>query len=199
MISAILLAAGQSQRMGDFKQLLTIEGETFVERCVAALLASRACEVIVVTGHREAEVRGQLVGREVRFTYNPDYREGMSASIKCGVAAASDRSDAVLIALADQPLIEVEIIDQLIEVYRRERPLIVVPRYQRRNGHPIIMDMKLREEILSISPAQGLRQVRDSHSDQAVYVEVASETVLIDFDLPEDYLRIREEDRGSKL
>lgn len=195
MISAILLAAGESRRMGEFKQLLTVAGKTFVERCVETLLASQADEVIVVTGHRESDVRPILSNRPVRFVYNPDYKKGMSASVKCGIEAADAQSTAALIALVDQPLIEVEIVDQLIAVYRKDRPLIVVPRYKGRNGHPVIMDMKLREEILSTDTSIGLKQVRDAHAEEVVYIEVASESVLIDFDLPEDYRRIKESDR----
>lgn len=195
MISAILLAAGESRRMGDFKQLLTVDGKTFVERCVDTLLASSAAEVIVVTGHRESDLKQKLENRPVRFAHNPNYTEGMSTSIKCGVESASSKSSAVLIALVDQPLIGVEIVDQLIEVYRKDRPLIIVPRYKGRNGHPIIIDMKLREEILSIGSAEGLKSVRHAHANEVVYVEVESETVLIDFDLPEDYRRIKDAER----
>jgi len=195
MISAILLAAGQSQRMGEFKQLLKITGKTFVERCVDTLLASCVDEIIVVTGHRESDVRLALAGRPVRFAHNSDYKEGMSTSIRRGVEAASPESDAALIALVDQPLIEAEVVDHLLDVYRKDRPLIVVPRYSGRNGHPVIMDMKLRGEILSMDEARGLRQVREAHADEVTYIEVASESVLIDFDLPEDYNRIKETDR----
>lgn len=195
MISAILLAAGESRRMGEFKQLLTVAGKTFIEHCVDTLLASLADEIIVVTGHREADVRQKLETRQVRFAYNPDYKEGMSTSIKRGVEAVSDECDAVMISLVDQPLIEVDIIDQLINVYSKARPLIVVPRYNGQNGHPIIMDMKLREEILSMDTSQGLKPVREAHAEDVIYIEAASESVLIDFDLPEDYLRIKESDR----
>jgi molybdenum cofactor cytidylyltransferase len=194
MISAILLAAGQSRRMGQFKQLLTVAGKTFVEQCVDTLLASFADEIIVVTGHRESDVRHKLENRRVRFAHNPDYKEGMSTSIKRGVEAASDESDAVLIALVDQPLIETDTVNQLIEIYRKDRPLIIVPRYKGRNGHPIIMDMKLRQEILSMDTSRGLKPVREAHAGEVVYIEAASESVLIDFDLPEDYLRIKESD-----
>lgn len=195
MISAILLAAGQSQRMGRFKQLLVVAGKTFVERCIDTLLASRIDEVIVVTGHRESDVRRVIARRPVRFAHNPNYMEGMSTSIKRGVEAVSPEADAVMIALVDQPLIEVDVIDLLIAVYSKDRPLIVVPRHKGRSGHPIIMDMKLREEILSMDDAKGLKPVRDAHSHEAVYIEVESESILIDFDLPEDYERINEADR----
>src|ERR1051325_895717 len=103
MISAILLAAGESKRMGDFKQLLLLDGKTFVARCVDHLLAAGVEEIYVVTGHREAEVRRALAHYDVHFVFNANYREGMSSSIQCGVAALGEKTSAILIALADQP------------------------------------------------------------------------------------------------
>src|ERR1051325_6397970 len=150
MISAVLLAAGESRRMGEFKQLLAFGGKTFVECCVDNLLASRASEVIVVTGHRADEVRAALATRPVKFADNARYRDGMSSSIRRGVEEAAEGARACLIALADQPQIGVEVIERVIEAYERDRPLVVVPTYRGKNGHPIILDLELRSEILAI-------------------------------------------------
>lgn len=196
MVAAILLAAGESRRMGSFKQLLTFGGKAFVECCVDNLLASKAGEVVVVTGHRDADVRAALVTRPVRFAHNPDYRTGMTSSIKLGVSAISDHAEACLIALSDQPQIGIKVINRLIEVYLSERPLIVVPTYKGRRGHPIVLDMKLRAEILQADASQGLRQVVNAHPDKTVSVEVPSQTVLFDFDTPEDYLRASHQNDG---
>ena len=190
MISAVLLAAGESRRMGEFKQLLPFGDKTFVECCVDNLLASRVDEVVVVTGHREADIRGAVGNRNVLFAHNTDYRDGMSSSIKRGVEAVSKESRAYLIALVDQPQIGADIINRVIGTYEKAAALIVIPTYEGRNGHPIILDAKLRDEILAIDPAKGLRQVVRSHSSEAVRVEVSTDAVLIDFDYPEDYKRI---------
>ena len=189
MISAVLLAAGESRRMGSFKQLLTLAGKTFVECCADNLLASRAGEVVVVTGHREAEVRLAMGNRAVRFAHNPDYRSGMSSSIKRGIAALSDYARACLIALVDQPQIGADVFNLAIETYLTEQALIVLPTFEGRRGHPIVLDLKLKDEILNMDPDQGLRQVVNSHRDQTRFVEVSSEVVLLDFDTPEDYQR----------
>jgi molybdenum cofactor cytidylyltransferase len=196
MVAAILLAAGESRRMGSFKQLLTFGGKTFVECCVDNLLASNAGEVVVVTGHRDADVRAALVTRPVRFAHNPDYRAGMTSSIKLGVSAISDQAEACLIALSDQPQIGIKVINRLIEVYLTERPLIVLPTYRGRSGHPIVLDLKLRAEILEIDASQGLRQVVNAHPGKTLAVEVPSQTVLFDFDTPEDYLRASDQNDG---
>ncbi|HXG93521.1 MAG TPA: nucleotidyltransferase family protein [Blastocatellia bacterium] len=190
MVSAILLAAGESRRMGEFKQLLTIEGQTFVARCVDNLLASRAGEVIVVTGHRAGDVRRELEGCAVRFAHNADYALGMSESIKRGVEAVSPESRACLIALVDQPQITTDIFNRVIETYERTRSLVVIPTYNGRNGHPVLLDLTLKDEILAINADQGLRAVVHSHANDISRVEVSSEAVVIDFDLPEDYERI---------
>jgi molybdenum cofactor cytidylyltransferase len=189
MVSAILLAAGESRRMGSFKQLLPLGGKTFVECCVDNLLASKAGEVLVVTGHREADVRAALAGRSVRFAHNPEYRAGMSSSIKHGIAELRDDTQACLIALVDQPEISVDILNLVIDAYLTEAPLIVVPTYEGRRGHPIVLDLKLRKEILEMDPRAGLRQVVGLHREQTRFVEVSTETVLLDFDTPEDYRR----------
>lgn len=191
MISALLLAAGESRRMGDFKQLLTFRGKTFVECCVDNILASRAGEVVVVTGHREADVRSALGDRPVRFAHNPDFREGMSSSIKRGVQAVSDRARAVLVALVDQPQVGSGIFDMVIDCYERSGPLVVVPSYGGRNGHPIVLDISLRGEILAMDPSKGLREVVHAHADRLVKIEVGTDAVLTDFDYPEDYRRLK--------
>ena len=103
MISALLLAAGESRRMGDFKQLLRLGDKSFVEHCVDNLLASRVGEVVVVTGHRESEVRRAIGGRRVIFAYNAEYKSGMTSSIKRGMHAVSESSNACVLALVDQP------------------------------------------------------------------------------------------------
>jgi molybdenum cofactor cytidylyltransferase len=193
MISAVLLAAGESRRMGKFKQLLPLGGKTFVECCADNLLASRVDDVIVVTGHREADVRSAIGNRPVRFAHNPDYRDGMSSSIKRGIDAISKEAHACLIALADQPQIGADVINRVIEAYEQDETLIVIPAYEGRNGHPIILDLKLRDEILAIDPDEGLRQVVHAHSNEIVRVEISTDAVLTDFDFPEDYERLLEQ------
>lgn len=190
MISAILLAAGESKRMGDFKQLLPFEGKPFVLCAVDNLLDAGADEIIVVTGHRQSDVRAALRDRVVRFIHNADYKSGMSESIKCGVQAVSQQAEAILIALADQPQIGAAVIRRLIEVWKRDRPPILVPTFEGRNGHPVIFDIGLKKEILSVDPREGLRKVVEMHRREVLRVEADAE-VLVDFDSPEDYRRIK--------
>lgn len=190
MISAILLAAGESRRMGEFKQLLSIGGKSFVEHCVDNLLASRVDELIIVTGHRALDVRRAVGERPVRFAHNVDYLSGMASSIKCGFSALSEDSQACVVALVDQPTIGEDVINLVIDRYRNTHEIIVIPTYRGRSGHPIILDRSLNSEILTMDPEQGLRQVVHAHQNQVARVEVYTEAVLEDCDLPEDYQRI---------
>ena len=187
MISALLLAAGESRRMGSFKQLLRLEGKTFVECCVDEILASKADDLIVVTGHRESDVRRAVGDRPVKFAHNEDYKLVMSHSIKRGLAAVSSAAEAVLIALVDQPQITTAIFNEVIDAYLRRRPLLVVPSYSGRNGHPIVVGMELRDEIMAMDPEQGLRQPVRAHAKDTIHPEVTTSLILKDFDYAEDY------------
>ena len=190
MISAILLAAGESRRMGEFKQLLPFGNKTFVEQCVDILKETTVGEIIVVTGHRDADIRRVLGDRNVKYAHNPNYRLGMATSIKCGARAVSIGSQAFLIALVDQPQIKAEVISRIIEEYKRMAPKIVVPTNDGRRGHPILLDASLKDEIFRLDPEEGLQQLVHQHSDSISTVDVSSRTVLEDCDFPEDYRRI---------
>lgn len=195
MIAAVLLAAGESRRMGDFKQLLRLGDKTFVEHCVDNLLASAVDQVIVVTGHREAEVRRALANRPVDIVHNAEYKNGMATSIKSGVRFVSDRADACVISLVDQPRIDTAVIDYLIQAYNdgasdKSNSLIVIPTYGDKTGHPILVDLVLREEILAMDPESGLRQVVLAHSGAIKRVPVSSVRILEDCDVPADYERL---------
>lgn len=176
--------------MGEFKQLLPFGDKTFIERCADNLLESRVDEVIIVTGHREPDVRRAVSDRPVRLVHNRDYKSGMASSIKRGVKAVSQDSKACIIALVDQPHVSPAVINRLIQKYEQSHPLIVVPSYEGKKGHPILFDLSLRSEILDMDPEQGLRQVVHRHASRIARVKVSSPTVLEDFDLPEDYQRM---------
>lgn len=191
MIVGVLLAAGESRRMGKLKQVLPLGDKTLVEHCVDNLLASRVDEVIVVTGHRESEVREAIGNRPVKIVYNAEYQLGMASSIKRGIKEVSDAAAACIISLVDQPRIDHATIDFLIEAYSRERPLIVIPTCEGKSGHPILLDLALREEVLEMDLEIGLRQVVLAHRDAILRIDVSNRAVLEDCDLPEDYERLK--------
>lgn len=186
-ISAIFLAAGESRRMGGFKQLLSFRGKPFVVSCVENLLAAQVDEVIVVTGYRAADVQEALTDYPVTFAYNQNYQLGMGSSVQCGIRAARTDVTVFLLALADQPQISTPLINQVISAYEAARPLIAIPRYGGKNGHPILFSSELREAALAADPETGLKPVIHANRAQTLFVEVDTEWVLSDFDTPEDY------------
>src|SRR5438270_670877 len=130
MISAILLAAGQSRRMGTFKQLLPFGGSTVIDSSIANLRAANIDELIVVLGYRATDLAAKLADAPVILAINQAYREGMTRSIQTGLAQVSKHSHAILLALVDQPHIPRRIINQLIAAYQSSRATIVKPQYQ---------------------------------------------------------------------
>jgi molybdenum cofactor cytidylyltransferase len=193
MISAILLAGGESRRMqGDFKPLLKWGSRTVIAACVDNLRRSRVDEIIVVLGHRESEIRARLAGAGVQFAINQDYRRGMLSSIKTGFPLVSPRADGVLVALVDQPMVGPEVINPLAISFGDYEKKISVPTYQGRHGHPIIVSREFEDEIMQLdeNSPDGLRALLDAHRHEIQEVPVDSPAVLEDIDSPEDYERL---------
>ena len=191
MISAILLAAGESKRMGELKQLLPFGTSTIVENCIANLLASNIDELIVVLGHRSSEIEAKLQGLPLKTVINQSYREGMTRSIQTGLASVNPQTRAVLLALVDQPRIPSSIINRVIDAYKQSGAIIVKPRYQGKSGHPVIIDMACRAEIESLDPSVGLNQITRAHAANTLFIDLDSPAVIDDIDTPEDYKRQR--------
>jgi molybdenum cofactor cytidylyltransferase len=190
-ISAILLAAGESRRMGQPKLLLPWGGTTVLGRAVAAFAAAGIPEIVVVTGGARAEVEAlvaELAGEApVRAAFNPDYASGgMLSSIQCGLRSLGSQRGAALIGLGDQPQVREETVRSICAAFlQRGRPL-VIPSFDGRRGHPWLAARPLWEEVLALPLAATARQFIAAHAGQVEYVE-ADATVLQDLDTPEDY------------
>jgi len=189
-LAAIVLAAGESRRMGQPKQLLPFGERTILERVVDTLLTAGVGEVIVVLGHLAERVRAVLGDRPVRAVVNTSYRQGMLSSVKCGVGAVGAGYDAVLIALGDQPHIEGAVVSELMRAYRAGDAGIVIPRYGEIKGHPIIINLqKYREAIANLPEDAGLNALMQEHADDVRLIDVATEDIIRDIDVPDDYTR----------
>ena len=189
-VVAVLLAAGTSSRMGDFKQLMPYRGRTIVEACLETLLATSADETVLVVGHRADEVAAAVAHLPVRVVRNDAYLDGMSTSAKAGVRA-SEGAGAVMISLCDQPHIPARVFDAVLDAYRATGAKIVVPAFAGDTGHPVVFDLSLRDELLSVDGAQGLRSVTYAHRDEVLRVPVDTVAVLDDIDTPDDYERLK--------
>jgi molybdenum cofactor cytidylyltransferase len=187
MLSAILLAAGESKRMGKPKQLMPLGKHTLLEQAIDNLLDSSVDETIVVVGHQAEEIAKAIAGRPVKIVINPDYRQGMSTSIIAGLILADPRSQAVMLALGDQPLVASRTINQLIEAFNSHNKGIAVPTYQGRRGHPIIFGIRYKAELLKLKGDIGGREIIRDHPDDVLMVPVDSESVVSDIDTREDY------------
>ena len=191
-IAAILLAAGRSSRMGAFKPLLPFGGSTVIECCIKNLRAAGVEEIVVVVGHRAQDVREHLKEFGVGFTVNPDPASEMSASIALGVDAVTSNARALLLALVDHPAVPPEVIQILIDEWKRGSTM-VQPEYAGRGGHPVLIDLAYRNELVNLDPAQGLRGLLAAHREPVRRVPVASPFVARDMDTWEDYQRLHED------
>jgi molybdenum cofactor cytidylyltransferase len=187
MISAILLAAGESNRMGQPKQLMSFGQGTILERTIDNLLNSAVSETIVVLGYREEEVRKTIAGKPVKIAINPDYRQGMSTSIIAGLEQVDKRARAVLIALGDQPFVDSQTITSLVEAFIANKRGFTIPVYQGRRGNPVIFAIKYKGELLNLKGDIGGREIIKRHPDDVFEVAVNCEGVLLDIDTAENY------------
>ena len=189
MIRAIVLAAGESRRMGTPKLLLPFGEVTMIEAVVHSLLRSKVDKVLVVLGSDREKVMPLLAGKDVDTVMNHRYRDGMLSSIQAGFQALPQNTRAVLVCLGDQPLIPVSVVNLMIECYKKTKRGIILPIYKKRRGHPILIDMRYKDEVLALSPDIGLRALTHNHPEEVEEVEVDSARILQDIDYPEDYNR----------
>jgi molybdenum cofactor cytidylyltransferase len=187
MIWAVVLAAGESLRMGTQKLVLPFGGRTVIESVVTAALDSAADRTLVVLGADQDKVRRILSPYPVKFAVNGEFHLGMLSSIQTGFRAVPHEARAIVIMLGDQPAIPAPVVDEVIGTYRRRGRGIVVPVFAGRRGHPVLVEARYREEVLGLDPEVGLRQLLRAHPDDVAEVDASTEAVLRDMDRPEDY------------
>lgn len=192
-VAAILLAAGQSRRMGALKPLLPFGEKTVLECCVQYMIEGGAERIVVVIGHRKDEMRASIAHLPVRVAVNPYAESEMSASVAQGVELLDDETEAILIAPADLPAIPPEVPRALIDAWRRTGARLVLPEHMGRGGHPVLLDASLRTELLRLDPHRGLRALIDSHRAETLRVPVSSPYIARDMDTWDDYRALYEE------
>ena len=196
-VAAILLAAGRSERMGAFKPLLPFGDKTVIENCIDYLRRGGVETIVVVLGHRAGDVRRQLANTPVRFVINPDPESEMSVSIACGVQDLPEGTRATLIALTDQPAIPPEVVATLIETWKATGAKLIVPEYEGRGGHPVLVDLGFRDELLTLDQKRGLRALFDAHREQVRRVPVESPYIARDIDTWDDYRALHQKVFGT--
>ena len=187
-IAALVLAAGQSRRMGRNKLLLPIDGTPMVARTVDALIASSATDIVVVTGHQADQVRAALAGRGVAFVHNPDFAAGLSTSLKAGLAALPADADGALVCLGDMPLVTPAHLDRLIAAFNPvEGRLVCVPTYDGKRGNPVLWARQFFAEMQALAGDVGARGLLERHAEALCEVAMNDAGVLLDVDTPDAF------------
>ncbi len=186
VVAALVLAAGRSTRMGATNKLLAeTSGVPMVRRAVEAALASAAASVTVVTGHMAGEVEAALAGLPVAFARNPDFADGLSTSLKAGIAAVPAEAEAAVVLLADMPDVSPDLIDRLIAAYDPAAgALIAVPVTEGRRGNPVLWSRRFFADLSAVTGDVGARAVIAANPDAVVEVAAGAEAAL-DLDTPQ--------------
>lgn len=186
-VAALVFAAGQSSRMGGANKLLAeIDGVPMVLRAVNAALASRAASVTVVVGHETEKVEALLAGRKVNVVCNPDYAQGMSTSLRAGLAALPAEAQAVVVLLADMPRITATHVDRLIDAFDAKQPSIVVPQKDGQRGNPILWPREFFAHMQAVSGDKGARGLLEENPQRIRSVEMNDEAIHADVDTPDN-------------
>ncbi len=191
MISAIILAAGESKRMGPNKFLLPWGKKRMIEQTLEIYMNTPLSEIILVLGYQAEQILAEISPPAIKIVINPAYKEGMSSSLRCGLLAVDQRPEGLLIALGDQPGIERKVVNELVSAFQRIYPRqnIFVPTYHGRRGHPVILGKKFFREIQELAGDVGGREILQRNEQEIFEVPVETEAILWDIDTMEDYLK----------
>lgn len=192
-VAALVLAAGQSRRMGQENKLLAkLDGIPMLARTVARVQRAGLDELVVVTGHDAERVSGVLAGLEARTAHNRDYDAGLSTSLQIGLGALSDNIDAVVVCLGDMPRLSHEVIDALIAAYDPvEGRCICVPTWQGKRGNPVLFDRRFFPAMCSVKGDVGARHLLGENAELVCEVAVDNHAVLEDIDSPAELAVVR--------
>jgi molybdenum cofactor cytidylyltransferase len=194
-LAALVLAAGRSTRMGGANKLTAeIGGRPLVRIAAEQALASKARPVIVVTGHQRERVEAALAGLDVTFVPNPDYAEGMSTSVKAGIAAVPAQADGAIVCLGDMPQVDVRLIDRLLAAFDPEKgALVVVPTMDGKRGNPVVWSRRFFPELAALGGDIGARHLIASYPEAVAEVPAAGRAALVDVDTPDALKELKAE------
>jgi molybdenum cofactor cytidylyltransferase len=191
-VSAVVLAAGMSRRMGSPKQLLQVGGKTLLGNVLENLRGARLGEIILVLGASAREILEQNDATGLRVVLNDAFEGGMGTSLRAGLAAVDARAEAALIVLADQPFVTAATFDRLIEQYREHRPQIALPIYKGFRGNPVLLDRSVFAEVMALTGDVGCRAIFGSHTENILKVPVEDIGVLLDIDTSADLSKLQQ-------
>jgi molybdenum cofactor cytidylyltransferase len=192
MVSCILLSAGLSSRFGSPKALARIAPqETLIEHIQRTLLNTQLDEIIVVIGAQADKIESYVLKhKKVKFVYNKDYNFGQTSSVQVGLNAVSMESQGMMILPVDYPLIQSQTIEKLIDYFNENKPLILIPTYHKKKGHPPIFHCQLKKHILNLDHAAGLNTISHQHKDKVIFLSVDDSGVIQTFNTQEELTQI---------
>jgi molybdenum cofactor cytidylyltransferase len=191
-VSAVVLAAGNSTRMGSVKQLLRLGENTLLETVLDNIRASQVGEMVVVLGGSAQLIQQQINLDDARVVINEEYQQGMGTSLRAGVSGVDSSSEAALIVLADQPFVRPDTIDHLLDCYQAQSHPVVIPVYKGYRGNPALLDRSLFPEVMTLSGDMGFRAILGRHTNEILKVPVDDVGVLIDVDTKADLQRFQQ-------
>jgi len=192
IVGAVVLAAGKSERMGQNKLLLPLNGKALIEGVLNALSAAGIGEQVIVLGYKPEQVVEALKPRlnTLKIMVNEDYEQGMISSFQVGLQMMS-YVDAAFLVLGDEPIFDPNLLNKMIQQMENSqgKALIVSPIHKGKKGHPLLFHRRLFTEILSLKSPQTIREIVHRHADRLLTIEAPQWTIM-DIDTPEDYARI---------
>ena len=187
MIDAIILAAGESRRMGQLKPLLRFEDGTFLGRIISVLKTSDVDRITVVLGANAEIIEDSIDFSGTNVVTNKDYRRGQLSSLITAIENTPQETQAILICLVDNPFITKAVVDEIINKFKETDSPIIVPVFSGRRGHPTLFSRPLFNELLSAPEEEGARYVLYSNAERVLQLETPESAILISIDTPEDY------------
>lgn len=186
-VAVLILAAGQSRRMGPQNKLLAkIDGKPLLGHATEQALASKAAAVFAVTGHEKEEITAILQEKNITTFHNPNFAEGLSSSLKTGFAALADKFDGILVCLGDMPLVKSALLDKLIDAFDiEEGRAIVVPAFHGKQGNPVLIASSFAPDIAAISGDIGAKSIIGNNEALVFNVEIGDESIFVDVDTPD--------------
>ena len=187
MISAILLAAGQSKRMvGENKLAKKIQGVPLIKHSVKNILAASIDELIIVLGYQK-EIIEKLIDKneKIKFIFNKDFESGMASSIKTGLDNLSEKTEAFFICLGDMPMINHDIYNQLIK--SKDNKEIIVPTYKGQQGNPVLFDKSMKETVMNITGDVGAKKILELNKDKILNLEINDQSITKGFNTQDDF------------
>ena len=188
MITAVILAAGASKRMGQPKMLLPWGEGTVLSHVISVFRKAGVDDIVVVTGGARKQVERIAAQLQVRSIFNENYAEGeMLLSLQLGIGALTHQAQGMLVGLGDQPQVEERSVRTVCEMFLERKSLLVVPSYRMRRGHPWLIGRSLWDTLLDMKPPQTSRDFLNTHTDAIQYVDLDDAGILADLDTPADY------------